>query len=171
RPELLDRERRLHPSRRRHRAAGRRIGNTNKAQDKASKEMTARIIMKLVVADVAIDTPGTRIYTLRHPNRPTLPPQTPGAHVDVRRLDGKVRQYSLCGDPGDDTCYRIAVRREDQGRGGSRWLHENVVVGTVLHVSAPRNNFPLANNAERHIFIAGGIGITPFASMVIAARR
>lgn len=133
--------------------------------------MTARIIMKLVVADVAIDTPGTRIYTLRHPTRPTLPPQTPGAHVDVRLPDGKVRQYSLCGDPDDNTSYRIAVRREDQGRGGSRWLHENVAVGTVLHVSAPRNNFPLADNAQRHIFIAGGIGITPFASMVMTARR
>lgn len=133
--------------------------------------MTARIIMKLMVSDIAQDTPTVRIYTLKHPIHPSLPKQTAGAHVDVRLPDGKIRQYSLCGDPEDASVYKIAVRKEADGRGGSRWLHDNVDLGSILHVTAPRNNFPLAANAQRNIFIAGGIGITPFASMVVASKN
>jgi ferredoxin-NADP reductase len=133
--------------------------------------MTARIIMKLMVTDIVEDTPTVRIYTLKHPIRTALPKQSAGAHVDVRLPDGKIRQYSLCGNPEDNSVYKIAVRREDAGRGGSRWLHEQVELGSILHVTAPRNNFPLSLIATRNIFIGGGIGITPFASMVIVSRN
>lgn len=133
--------------------------------------MTARIIMKLVVTDIVQDTPSVKIFTLKHPLRPELPAQSPGAHVDVRLPDGKIRQYSLCSDPDDNSVYKIAVRKEDNGRGGSRWLHDNVELGTILHVTAPRNNFPLDAKARRNIFIAGGIGITPFISLVFASRK
>jgi vanillate O-demethylase ferredoxin subunit len=106
-----------------------------------------------------------RVFTLRHPRRDHLPAPTPGSHVDLHLAGGKIRQYSLCGDPDDDTVYRIAVKREDEGRGASRWIHENLGVGSIIPVSAPRNNFPLVA-ASRHIFIAGGIGITPILPMV-----
>jgi vanillate O-demethylase ferredoxin subunit len=82
-----------------------------------------------------------------------------------------VRQYSLCGDPYDDSIYKVAVKREDDGRGASRWIHENLKIDTVVSVSAPRNNFPLAEGVERHIFIAGGIGITPFIAMAKQLAR
>lgn len=133
--------------------------------------MTARIIMKLMVTNIVHDTPTVKIFTLKHPLRDTLPTPSAGAHVDVRLPDGKIRQYSLCGDPADDSIYQIAVRREDDGRGGSRWLHENVELGSILHVSAPRNNFPLVAGAKQHLFIGGGIGITPFSAMVQAAKE
>jgi vanillate O-demethylase ferredoxin subunit len=93
-----------------------------------------------------------------------LPSPTPGSHVDVHLPSGQIRQYSLCGDPDDDTVYQIAVKREDEGRGVSRWMHENLAVGCTIPVSAPRNNFQLAA-VTRHVFIAGGIGITPILSM------
>ena len=35
----------------------------------------------------------------------------------------------------------------------------------------PRNNFPLAEGAERHLMIAGGIGITPIMAMIAELRR
>jgi ferredoxin-NADP reductase len=126
--------------------------------------LTARIIMKMAVCDARAITDSVRIFTLRHPRRPHLPPPTPGSHVDVHLPSGQTRQYSLCGDPDDDTAYQIAVKREDNGRGVSRWMHENLRSGCVIPVSAPRNNFPLAT-ASRHVFIAGGIGITPILSM------
>ena len=100
----------------------------------------------------------------RHPQRPELPEWTPGAHVDLRLPDGKVRQYSLCGDPADRARYTVAIKREAGGRGGSLWAHANLAEGGLAHVSAPRNNFPLAEGT-RHILVAGGIGITPFVSM------
>ena len=126
--------------------------------------MTARIIMKMAVCDARAITDSVSVFTLRHPRRPRLPQPTPGAHVDVHLPSGQIRQYSLCGDPDDDTVYQIAVKREDDGRGASRWIHDNLRVGSVIPVSAARNNFPLAA-ASRYIFIAGGIGITPILPM------
>jgi len=128
--------------------------------------MSARIIMKLVVDQVIDETPDVRVITFRHPLRPELPEAEPGAHVDVHIGGGKIRQYSLCNDPADRGRYRIAVKREAAGRGGSRWLHEQLTPGMEIPVTAPRNNFGLAPGATRHVFVAGGIGITPFVSMV-----
>lgn len=130
--------------------------------------MTARLIMKLTVASARPTTPEVLHLRLIHPQRPELPAWEPGAHVDLRLPDGRVRQYSLCGDPADRTGYEIAVKREEAGRGGSAWAHANLKPGAVAHVSAPRNNFPLVESAGEHILIGGGIGITPFVAM---ARR
>lgn len=133
--------------------------------------MTARLIMKLKVESVTPAGESVALYTLRHPLRRVLPEPEPGAHVDVRLPDGRIRQYSLCGDPNDLSAYQIAIKREDAGRGGSRWLHDNLSAGAVVHVSAPRNNFGIASQASRHVLIAGGIGVTPFAAMASRLAR
>lgn len=99
-----------------------------------------------------------------------LPGWTPGAHVDVEIRPGLLRQYSLCGDPAERTRWRIAVLREEPGRGGSAHLHDRVRVGDTLRVGDPRNNFPLAP-APRYRFVAGGIGITPLLPMLREADR
>ena len=133
--------------------------------------MTARLVMKLRVDGVQASTPDVSVFTLRHPRRTHLPAFTAGAHVDLRLPDGLIRQYSLCGDPADTTTYRIAIKREDAGRGASRWAHGALTPGALALVSAPRNNFPLAPEAVRHILVAGGIGITPFLAMAQQLRR
>src|SRR3954469_100448 len=92
---------------------------------------------------------------------------TPGARADVRLPCGP-RQYSLCGHPDDRTTWRIAVLREENGRGGSRYLHERVRKGDDLLARGPRNHFPL-NPAPRYHFVAGGIGITPLVPMMAQA--
>lgn len=46
-------------------------------------------------------------------------------------------------------------------------MHEAAIVGTVLRVEPPQNDFPLAS-ANNHLLIAGGIGVTPILAM---ARR
>ncbi len=128
--------------------------------------MTARLVMKLRVEHAAWTTPDVLHLTFTHPLRPSLPAWTAGAHVDLRLPDGRVRQYSLCGDPADPARYEIAIKREDAGRGASRWAHDTLVrSGTIAHVSAPRNNFPLVEGAHRHVLIGGGIGITPLMAM------
>jgi len=94
-----------------------------------------------------------------------LPRWTPGAHIDVDLGAGLVRQYSLCGDPDDLGRWRIAVLREAAGRGGSQRVHDLARAGEKLPVRGPRNHFPLVD-ADRYIFIAGGIGITPILPMI-----
>lgn len=45
-------------------------------------------------------------------------------------------------------------------------MHENVWVGDRLQVHAPRNHFPLEEEARHSILVAGGIGITPILAML-----
>ncbi|WP_306359049.1 PDR/VanB family oxidoreductase [Nocardia sp. CC227C] len=110
------------------------------------------------------------------PDGRELPAWRPGAHLDLELPSGKVRQYSLCGDPADRHSYRIAVRRIPDGLGGSREVHEALPVGTPVTVRGPRNAFPFVlpghgSSASRVHFVAGGIGITPILPMMRMADR
>jgi len=93
-----------------------------------------------------------------------LPAWEPGAHIDVYVPDGSTRQFSLCGDPLDRSYWQIAVLREPEGRGGSAFVHDQLRVGHRLLVTRPKNNFVL-EDAAYHVFIAGGVGITPIMVM------
>lgn len=99
-----------------------------------------------------------------------LPPSSAGAHVDVRVPGGIVRQYSLVNASDAASHYVIGVKREMPSRGGSQAMHERVQQGDILEISAPRNHFPLHDEAARSVLIAGGIGITPILSMARALR-
>lgn len=113
---------------------------------------------------------GVITLTLADPTGAKLPSWTPGAHIDVLLDDAVVRQYSLCGSPGDQHSWRIGILLDPAGRGGSRRVHESLKVGDAIAVRGPRNHFPL-HAAERYVFIAGGIGITPILPMLAAATE
>ncbi|MEU9704861.1 PDR/VanB family oxidoreductase [Streptomyces sp. NPDC047981] len=98
-----------------------------------------------------------------------LPAWQPGAHIDLVLPSGLVRQYSLCGDPAETDAYTVATRLIEDGRGGSREVHEQLHVGTEIEIRGPRNRFPLVE-APAYVFVAGGIGITPVLPMVRAAE-
>jgi ferredoxin-NADP reductase len=112
---------------------------------------------------------GVVRLVLVRPDAAELPAWTPGAHVDLILGQDLVRQYSLCGDPADRSCYEIAVLREPDGRGGSAQVHDRLGEGDHVRVRGPRNNFDLVA-AERYLFIAGGVGITPILPMIAAAQ-
>lgn len=93
-------------------------------------------------------------------------PHEPGGHLKLQLLvngQSVTRSYSLVGAP-DPTCYRIAVKRLDDGRGGSLAMWQ-LAVGDRLQVTAPQNYFALDLNAPAYLLVAGGIGITPLVSM------
>jgi ferredoxin-NADP reductase len=105
-----------------------------------------------------------------------LPRWHPGAHLDIHLPSGRLRQYSLCGDPDDTDTYRIAVRRIVDGGGGSVEVHDGLPVGAAVSTHGPRNAFPMTvpgygSPTQRFRFIAGGIGITPILPMLASARR
>ena len=97
-----------------------------------------------------------------------LPGFDAGAHVDVLLPGLPARQYSLCNPPGEMHRYLIAVLKEPQSRGGSRFLHEKVSVGDTLTISAPKNHFALDASAKRTLLLAGGIGVSPLLAMAEA---
>ncbi|QJY48271.1 PDR/VanB family oxidoreductase [Pseudonocardia broussonetiae] len=125
-------------------------------------------MIELVVDDRSEVADGVVALRLRDPSGADLPAWEPGAHVDLVLEDDLVRQYSLCGDPADRTSWRVAVLREPDGRGGSSFVHDTLRAGDTVRVDGPRNHFAL-EPAERYVFVAGGIGITPILPMLDAA--
>ncbi|GAA1398289.1 PDR/VanB family oxidoreductase [Pseudonocardia kongjuensis] len=127
----------------------------------------AEQIQELEVVRRVDEAEGVVSLQLAAPAGRTLPAWEPGAHIDVVLPDGSARQYSLHGTGAE---WEISVLDVRDGRGGSRWIHANAQEGTALRVRGPRNHFALVQ-AERYIFIAGGIGITPIIAMVREAER
>ncbi len=77
---------------------------------------------------------------------------------------GASRVLSIATSPLDDS--NIAVAFRDTGSGFKRTLKE-VSMGSQITIEGPHGFFTLPENPHRPIvFIAGGIGITPYLSMV-----
>ncbi|MPW19250.1 2Fe-2S iron-sulfur cluster binding domain-containing protein [Paraburkholderia sp. CNPSo 3157] len=112
-------------------------------------------------------------YELVCPDVASLPEYEPGAHIDLHIPELGERHYSLVQPWTPQGAYIIAVQSEPMGRGGSRWLHANLAVGSVIEAGLPRNQFRLLEDAKHSVLIAGGIGLTPLLCMakVLNDRR
>ncbi len=130
-----------------------------------SSVLKAKVI---ATRDEAIDI---KSFDLVSASGESLPPFTPGSHIDVHLAPGPVRQYSLCNGPNDTSSYRIAVKRQPDSRGGSATMHGAVAVGESIDISEPRNNFALKTHPGPALLVAGGIGITPILSMALHLVR
>ncbi|MFT4126874.1 MAG: PDR/VanB family oxidoreductase [Gordonia sp. (in: high G+C Gram-positive bacteria)] len=133
---------------------------------------TVRIVDREVVADDS----DVVALTFADPDGAILHRWHAGAHLDLLLPSGRMREYSLCGDPADRHTYRIAVRRIPTGGGGSIEVHDTLRVGDLIRIKGPRNAFPIAlpgygSSATKLRFIAAGIGITPILPMIGAAER
>jgi ferredoxin-NADP reductase len=121
--------------------------------------LTARVHAMQLEAD------GVVSLALRPaPGTPAFPPFSAGSHIDLHLPNGMVRSYSLLN--AQDGNYSVAVLHDRKSRGGSRYVHEQLRVGAVVPISAPRNNFALHEDAARSVLVAGGIGITPMLGML-----
>ncbi|GAA3721533.1 PDR/VanB family oxidoreductase [Gordonia hankookensis] len=132
--------------------------------------------LQLIDREVVAADENVVALTLAAPDGGILARWHPGAHLDLLLPSGRMREYSLCGDPADRHTYRIAVRRIPDGGGGSIEVHDDLRVGDPVSIKGPRNAFPLAipghgSHARSIRFIAAGIGITPILPMLAAADR
>lgn len=138
------------------------------------KEMITKrenILTQLRIDKIINEAVGIKRFVFVMPQGDSLDRFEAGAHIDVHITDDVMRQYSLCSDPIDEGKYEIAVLCDQKGRGGSKQLHELFRVGEDIMVSVPRNHFPLAEKAERHLLLAGGIGVTPMIAMIHQLER
>lgn len=134
-----------------------------------SRHAISRTVIVDEVRQVATDILHLR---LKSPDGSAMPRWTPGSHIDLEcGTPDLSRQYSLCGDPADSSVLEIAVLKDPDSRGGSRWLHENLQRGDKLKIRGPRNHFRFDESTQKAIFIAGGIGITPVATMARRAKE
>jgi ferredoxin-NADP reductase/MOSC domain-containing protein YiiM len=77
-----------------------------------------------------------------------------------------LRSYSLSGEPGEAR-YRVSVKREAHGAAGA-YIENEVRVGDVLEVSAPRGSFTLGSGEGPVILLSAGVGATPLLAMLHA---
>ena len=122
--------------------------------------------MKVVVAGLTHEAQDVIGLELRDIQGSELPVFTSGSHIDVFLPNGICRQYSLANCPSERDRYVIGVGLAASSRGGSSYVHQQLKVGDVLEISAPRSLFGLDTGASEHCFVAGGIGITPIISMI-----
>lgn len=125
----------------------------------------------LVVSAIVQETDEIKSYELVDAQGTDLPIFDAGAHIELILPKAGIRQYSLCNDPIERHRYRIAVKRDENGRGGSRFMHDRVEVGTIFPHWTLRNTFGLDDAADRYVLVAGGIGITPILSMMARIKR
>jgi len=134
----------------------------------APKFMGAEKIEVVVSAIIPLNDLVTR-FEFKRIDGCQFPTFSGGAHTVVEMQDGdltRMNPYSLMSDPAETQTYAISVRRDDQGRGGSLFLHQKVQLGATMTLSFPVNLFSLDLRARKHLFIAGGIGITPFMAQI-----
>ena len=109
-----------------------------------------------VDAVVPVNELITRFEFKRRDGQP-FPPYSGGAHTVVEMKDGdrtRLNPYSLMSNPTDLSKYSISVRRDDEGRGGSLFMHRNVKEGDEMTITYPVNLFSMDLRARKHIFFA-----------------
>ncbi|PWJ55349.1 Ferredoxin-NADP reductase [Quadrisphaera granulorum] len=124
----------------------------------------------VVVASVRTAAVDVLEVVLEAADGSPLPAVEAGGHLDLHLEDGRVRSYSVCPPADDPGAWRIAVLRQEQGRGGSVHLHATLRPGCHLVVGLARNGLPRPQQAERLVLVAGGIGITAVLPLARAAQ-
>lgn len=122
-------------------------------------------LLNVIVKNRHVEAGNVAIMEFESATAAPLPKVEAGAHIDVHLPNGLIRQYSLCQDPNQVGIFRLGILRDAESRGGSVCAFDDVKDGMALQVSAPRNLFPLAEDASHSVLIGGGIGITPLITM------
>lgn len=105
-----------------------------------------------------------------------VPAHQPGQYISLKLFLPainltQIRQYSLSDTPNNDY-FRISVKREagattDTNGMISNALHETALEGTEVMLTAPAGNFIIPSDINQPVmFISGGVGVTPFVSML-----
>ncbi|WP_142781851.1 PDR/VanB family oxidoreductase [Agrobacterium sp. T29] len=131
-------------------------------------------LLQAIVSNISQVAGGIKVVSLDGTGEQPLPRFSPGAHITLHLQDGSLvrrNSYTLIDTAEEANQYRIAVQLQPYGRGGSKFVHEQLKVGHRVSISHPLNLFGLHRRARKHVFIAGGIGITPFLTLAQEATR
>lgn len=128
-------------------------------------------VIRVRISQIRREADDILSFEFVRPGGEDLPVFSAGSHIHVEIGDGLKRQYSLCNDPSETHRYLIAVLREEEGRGGSKAMHQ-LQEGRELYISSPENHFELADRGVKsHLLLAGGIGVTPMMAMIDELER
>lgn len=92
---------------------------------------------------------------------------TPGQYAGISFMEGinysPVRSFSIASSPNQTDILQFGIRKA----GNYTQTLASLPIGTPMTVYGPFGHFTLENNPQiPHVFLVGGIGITPFMSMI-----
>ena len=147
--------------------------NTEEDLYQASEELYGgwRGFREFVIDDIVAETADVKSFYLKPKDNGRIPAYKGGQYIGLKVSPEnsefeQIRQYSLSGASGCDHL-RITTKSETNGL-VSNHLHQSTK-GTEVLIQVPSGVFNLDSNAKKHIFIAGGVGITPVLSMLYEA--
>ncbi|GJL66326.1 MAG: flavohemoprotein [Nitrospirales bacterium] len=125
---------------------------------------------KFVVTEKTRESDVITSFVLKPQGGGSVSRHLPGQYLtfrfDAPGQPGMKRNYSISCAPNNDH-YRISVKREEHGQGGSRHLHDTVNVGDMLEATPPAGDFFLSTTPKRPVvLVSGGVGLTPMVSML-----
>ncbi len=121
------------------------------------------------IKEIKQETPEVSSFVLEPTDGKELIGFQGGQYVSVKlpgTTDGfdQIRQYSLSDWSATPSQYRLSIKSESLGI-VSKNMHQHKQ-GETIQLSSPYGRFTLAEDAPEHVFIAGGVGITPLFSMI-----
>ncbi len=143
--------------------------------DNANKAGGWRGFREFVISKIVNEAAGVNSFYLAPVDKGEIATFEPGQYVGVKVKAphggyDEIRQYSLSAAPGE-ALYRITVKSEaalvSQPGLVSNYLH-NAKVGDELLLQPPTGDFVVARPEKDIVLIAGGVGITPLLSMLLA---
>ncbi|KAK3685800.1 pyruvate kinase-like protein [Podospora appendiculata] len=144
-----------------------RVARQKAKERKAQAEKNAPKWRDFKVVEKKQQTPRIMSFVLEAVEQRTDPDEVElwsGAHAKIKLGNGLVRAYSLVD--GDKNRFQLGIALEENSRGGSKHMHEQVKVGDVLQVGAMTEAIAFQGAASEHIFVVGGIGVTAFLSLI-----
>ena len=125
--------------------------------------------MKFKLIDKKVEAKGTRSFFWEPDKRfEFLPGQF--LYYTLPKLvfpdpRGSTRHFTISASPSETPPYRLTTRIREES--GFKKSLDALAIGSVIEAEGPDGTFILdSGDKGPHIFIAGGIGITPFRSMI-----
>lgn len=120
------------------------------------------------INNIETETADVKSFYLSPSDGSGVPTFIGGQYVGLKATPSEsefdeIRQYSISGQ-ADAKHLRISTKAEPHGLVSSH-LHQCEVGDTVL-LQMPSGVFNLDKTVKKHVFIAGGVGITPLAGML-----
>lgn len=124
---------------------------------------------ELEIIEIISETHDIKTFRLKRASGQSFPEYSPGQFLSFQIGDDPklMRSYSVSASPTNRSLLQVSIKRLSDGKGSS-WFHERKV-GDRIWVYPPSGHFTdVKLKDEPRVYIAGGVGITPILSMVLA---
>lgn len=144
------------------------------AKAKAKSQSKSEVWKDYKVISRTTETPRVVSVVLeaRNPND-AVDDKAAGLHARIKLPNGLIRTYSIVSGDGKRLGRKmeIGVSLDANSRGGSRYIHDKISEGDIIQVGHITSSVSPVGSASKHIFIAGGIGITAFLALMDAYHK